>query len=350
MRGDASDQIPPLDASQLTEEQRVEAKAKHDQLFHWLLSLPTSEDPEECLVLTRQGVGHMWVQSGVIVSRKDQMIYGKIGTHPYQPLGRYDGEHFVPLKGTQVFWSREFATARRVLIDPAFRVESVTPDIVEVDGVALSDEESRLMAEGREDLRKALEEYKAAQVKFATEKAAYDLEVELWEKQTGGKGMAPITPADPQEDLLDALKLWAMRIKRLDGYLISAQKQYEESQNTKESLLVLAVKGHTVDRIVFGVTEWLDMKLQDDLLRKKTEETLLTVPGTDRDQRLNTLLTGRLESSADDVDLIKMAIDTVYVSSPKYRERIEVLMGEGKTSLEIRDLLLGELKGAAVSS
>jgi hypothetical protein len=295
--------IQKIDPSILTEDQKVEAKAKREQLMAWLLTLPQGDDIAKKQLLSRQSQDFPWEATGFHVSLKDELVFAKVGRHPFQPIGQITDDYFMPLAGSQLLWRREFVMADISVVAGAFTVEDLPPihtdTATETD---LTDREREIMSGELEELTKAVAEFKI--------------------KDDGKK---PEIGPDPQDDLIDALKLSLMRVPRLEKYYNFSCEKFREQSNGRE-LLDLATSGRSVTEVVRGMTEWMDMKLQDDRLRREVESTVMTVPKEERGIKLKQVLLAKLDNaltSADDVK-IQAAVDSVYVSSSDLRTKMRI--------------------------
>ncbi len=340
-RGDASEQIPQIDPQALTEEQKREAAALHGRLFGWLLALPEGlrDGRDTTLLLSRQSASHMWEQTGLAVDSKVNMVYGKIGTHAYQPLGRDNGEYFVPIQASQIFWAREFVLASVTPLAPAFEVEAPTPALLqERDPVAFSDEERALMQSSHDELSGALHDYVEQLTDYRNRHAAWkDLIAQLGSVPRSGNAVfdTPVDePTHPDEMVFDTIKLESMRNVRIEKYLSEYDAAFH-SQNGK-SMYALAREGHTFHAIAKALTEWISMKLTDDQARRLAVSEL-KVTQVDQAQAalmgsLQRCIVGAVDGTADEQAL---ALDTVYSASVTLRTLIERLRGESADQLTI---------------
>lgn len=295
--------INKIDPSILTEEQKVEAKAKREQLMAWLLTLPNKDELKTKQLLSRQGPDFPWEATGFHVDRKEELVHAKVGRHPFQPIGQITDDYFMPLAGSQLLWRREFAMAETKVFEPAFAVEDLpalkTDTATETD---LTDREREIMSSELEELHKAVAEFKIKD-----------------------EGKKPEIGPDPQEDLVDALKLSMLRVPRLEKYFNFSCEKFKEHSGGQE-LLDVATSGRTVTDVVRGMTEWLDMKLQDDRLRREVESTVMTVPEADRGNKLKQVLVNKLEKALSDADDTKLqaAVDSVWLTSSDMRTKMRV--------------------------
>lgn len=295
--------IEKIDPSILTDEQKAEAKAKREQLMAWLLTLPTGDDIKNRQLLSRQGQDFPWEATGFHVSRKDELVFAKVGKHPFQPIGQITDDYFMPLAGSQLLWRREFVMSELKAFAPAFTVEDLPPVATDIaTDTNLTDREREVMSSELEELYKAVAEFKIKD-----------------------EGKKPELGPDPQDDLHDALKLTLMRVPRLEKYFNFSCEQFSKSSNGLD-LVDTAVSGRTLVEVVRGMTEWLDMKLQDDRLRREVETTVMTVPAEERGNKLKTVLFNKLDMSlklADDTK-IQAAVDSVYLTSSDLRSKMRV--------------------------
>lgn len=242
---DFTDQIPRVDVSTLTDEQRAEARNKHDRLFAWLAQYPRDNSANGGLMLSRHNDAQMWEATGFHVVVDTGVVNAKVGRHPYQPIGWDDGQHFVPMTHSQMLWRRQFAIASLREIPSCFSVEETGYRPPAGVDDSLNDADRASMQEALDVLRDRLA---------------------IEDQGSSGDRLS----------LLDTLKLAVLQTPRLDRYL-TAQEEAFRAQHESD-LMDVAVAGGALPRVVFGLTEWLDMKLQEDEVRRTVEGTILKVP------------------------------------------------------------------------
>lgn len=295
--------INKIDPSILTDDQKAEAKAKREQLMAWFLTLPNKDELKTKQLLSRQGPDFPWEATGFHVDRKEELVFAKVGRHPYQPIGQITDDYFMPLAGSQLLWRRDFAMAETKAFEPAFTVKDLPPiptdKATETD---LTDREREIMSAELEELHKAVAEFKIKD-----------------------EGKKPEIGPDPQDDLIDAFKLCLLRVPRLEKYFNFSCEKFSEQANGQD-LMDVATSGRTIVEVVRGMTEWMDMKLQDDRLRREVESTVMTVPEDERGNKLKQVLLAKLEKALADADDTKLqaAVDSVWLTSSDMRTKMRV--------------------------
>jgi proteasome lid subunit RPN8/RPN11 len=141
-----------------TEEDVKRGRLDRAQLYLFLTQVARQMRAGAVLV-SRMSKQHFWCQTGFVI--KDNVVYGKYGDSPYQPIGWDTGNEFYPLDIAKLLWKHEFAwfspNGNAVEAPWDVQIESVSVDEVDdPDGSALTDKErktfERLIKDVKEEL------------------------------------------------------------------------------------------------------------------------------------------------------------------------------------------------------
>lgn len=261
----------------------VDAKKNRAQLMDWLLTLTKVLEGGNVL-LSRPNGDAMWEHTGLYTDGKDHRVYGKVGTSPYQPLGLFDDEVFVPNESNKFFWDRQFAIYSPLIenFDPAFEVVKTTVYHDMSGTIAFSDGERVSAEEVLKEMKAELEAYGCLDS----------------DKQAEGR-----------VHIRAAVLLAATKLPRLDAMLLKLAKEHPELGNRIE-------KADQV-QLLASLCDWLTMKLADDTLLRKTTGTTLVRKDLDAAENLLATL-----ESATGVDPNKL-LSACYLADPLLRNTID---------------------------
>jgi hypothetical protein len=100
--------------------------------------------------------------------------------------------------------------------------------------------------------------------------------------------------------------------------------------------------GHTVAKIVSAMIEWLDMKLQDDAVRREVESTVLSVDESDKTAALRTVILSKLTETKDQ-DRLGAVIGGAYAALAEIRPVVDAAFKAGDTQEALVETLIRTL-------
>lgn len=144
------------DPENKTPEQKTRGRVDRAQLYLFLSEINRRRIQGEVLV-SRMSPAHFWCQTGFVI--RDNVVYGKYGDSPYQPIGWDSGEEFYPLDVAKLLWKHEFAwvTPTANPAETPWEIEIEEVAIEDEDGEALSDRERTVFERLIKDLKEELD-------------------------------------------------------------------------------------------------------------------------------------------------------------------------------------------------
>lgn len=243
----------------------------------------------------------LWENTGFHVDGDLKTAFAKVGRKNFQPIGFDDGKRYVGTEGAKTLWIREFSMALMFPYPSPFVVErqELEPQHVS-DHVQVSDKE-------REKIHAALGE----------------LEKDL---DTYGRILDKGEKKEFEEKMREQLKLQRIRLPRLDHKLDEIQEEHPDVGSNFEHI--------EMGQLFASCCEFLRMRLDDDDVRRRMEETVLSVGATPAEERVRlytTLLDGIAVLippegvSVPDGDALAQRISEAAISIPEIRELLDEL-------------------------
>lgn len=248
-------------------------------------------------LMTRSSDVLMWENTGFHADSGLQCVFAKVGQAKYQPIGFDDGEFYIGTEGSKTLWLRKFAMAIMLPYEPPFevKIEEVTPEKIS-DDTKVSDAE-------RDKIMEII--------------GYFNEDIEAW------SGLTP-DDTDKREELADkmreTLKLATLRLPRLEAKLDQLKDEHPEVGADFQNV--------NIAELVYSCREFLNMKLDDDSVRRTLKSTTLMV-GDEREERtklINGLIDRAnilLEVDPPIVSDVETWIEQVLMSVPEVKDSIE---------------------------
>lgn len=200
------------------------------------------------LMLSRQADIMSWEATGFHADELTSAVHVKVGNAPYQPIGFDDGAHYLGTQGSKLLWLREWAYAVIYPFSPAFVVspDEVKPQEIS-DTVRLSDKERQkmegwitLLGQDREGLKKVLKDKEAK--------------------------------AEAEWRIRESIKLLRIQLPRVDQRMMAMEKDHPEVGENFDNV--------PPEQLINATCEFMQMKLDDDSLRRLIDGTTVRAGGT----------------------------------------------------------------------
>lgn len=261
-------------------------------------------------LMTRAHDLFLYENTGFSVDGDMNCVFASVGRKPYQAIGFEDGEHYVGTEGSKTLWTRQFSMALLFPWHPPFQVDKVELEPQRVsDDHALSDKERDRINEVLSMFNRDLEDHSRLTAEQTEERK------ELEEKMREG------------------IKLARMWIPRFDNKMDELADEHPEMGANFEHVDIL--------QFLAACCEFLQMKLDDDAVRRDIQSTQLGVKELGESRRtLLTHLQGAVsrtlppEGKEPDSELLTDQIQKVAMAVPKIGELIRD-MGTETNILEV---------------
>lgn len=265
-------------------------------LQRFVLSSVFQKHARNAALMSRAHDLFLWENTGFHVDSGLKCMFAKLGRNPYQAIGFDDGEHYIGTEGSKTLWTREFCIALMIPWAPAFEVskEELEPQKIS-DDYRVSDKE-------REKIMAVL--------------AMFDEDIAKHSKLKDKEAIR-----DYEDRMREGIRLARIRVPRLDNKLDDLQDEHPEVGNNFENVDIV--------QLVVSCREFLQMKLDDDQVRREVSATVLAVGDMEDEQKrlISTLLDGisaRIppEGEAPDVDALTEAISESTTAFPELSEEL----------------------------
>ncbi len=201
------------------------------------------------LLLSRQNDMMSWEATGFHADELTTAVHVKVGNAPYQPIGFDDGQHYLGTQGSKLLWLREWGYAVVYPLSPAFVVspDEVKPQDIS-DTVRLSDKERGKMEGWVTLLAQDLAGWKAIK---KGDKTAF---------------------AEAEWRIRESIKLVRIQLPRVDQRMMAMEKAHPEIGENFENI--------PPEQLLVATSEFMQMKLDDDGLRRLMDGTTVRAGGS----------------------------------------------------------------------
>ena len=158
LRKDAFERINP---NSKTDEEKQQGKLDRAQLYLFLTEMAVKIS-KGVVLLSRMTGRHFWCQTGFVI--ENNVVYGKYGDSPYQPIGWDTGTEYYPLDIAKLLWKHEFSwfdpSHPQLAAEAPWEVtitEVTREEVDDPDGSALTDKERALFEKIMTDLKEELD-------------------------------------------------------------------------------------------------------------------------------------------------------------------------------------------------